>query len=268
MHSTSADKGAEEFWQAIQKQLADSDFNFQEYVFPGRSSFEGTVFSDLADFSGAAFRNEAVFDGVRFLNGATFRRSAFSTSATFYEVEFISEWKTLSQNIRSRNTVSFNEALFGLTEFHALSFHSVVYFEAATFADRALFTDVRFADDAIFRNASFSTAVSFSKVRFAADADFGQTRFGSRALFEMVQFDDLAHFASADLPNVTFRSLDLSTCCFSDARDLDKAEFDHVTRWARWPPRPVWRRVLPGRPARDAAASGTRSGSNPGFRLG
>ena len=55
-----------------------------------------------------------------------------------------------------------------------------------------------------------------------------------------VSFDKLTDFTSADLEHVTFRSVDLSKCCFRESSNLDKAEFDHV-EWARWPPEPLRR---------------------------
>jgi uncharacterized protein YjbI with pentapeptide repeats len=120
MHSASPEKNSSEFWAIVSLQMANGDYDFRGYIFPGPANFSTVNFSGIANFQGAIFLDEA-----------SFKSATFSERAIFIDVVF-----------------------YKCVDYSGCIFNSYAYFIGASFLSVAIFFRVLFNHNAYFNNVS------------------------------------------------------------------------------------------------------------------
>jgi Pentapeptide repeats (9 copies) len=170
---------SEDFKRALERKLADKDFNFRGVWFPDELSFSHFSFSGKLDFGGATFNAKVNF------NSARFRAEAYFSSATFIA------------------SVYFTSAIFNKgADFFSTTFCGEAYFTDVTFRGKANFSAVEY-----FRPTTFDAKADFVYARFIKGADFSNTTFSAEAYFSFATFGAVADFrAAAHFTSATFSS--------------------------------------------------------------
>jgi hypothetical protein len=165
-----------DFKKALERKIANKDFNFLGVWFPDQVDFFDFDFNDTANFSFATFTADVHFRGSTFRAGVAFSSASFSAAANFSKVSFNS-----------------------LAAFNGAAFNSEVRFSYATFADEAHFSFTKFNAEATFFEVTFGGKVYFLDSKFSARANFFGAIFKAGTEFAYAIFS-----GSVDLRKVTF----------------------------------------------------------------
>jgi hypothetical protein len=212
LHFPGKEKSAD-FKAALQKKLANKDFDFRGVWFPDEVSFAEFDFTADADFSSATFSAWAIFSPATFSAEANFSRATFSGEVYFGDATFSAR-------------ANFSHATFSAASFGSATFNAEADFGSATFSAEALFNSATFSKVANFSYATFTAAALFSCVTFSSVTSFDHATFSAKASFNFAtSFSAPAFFSYA-----TFSAeADFSSATFSAGSYFSKAAFhDHV----------------------------------------
>ena len=207
-----------------------ADVSFDEFIFPGRTSFAGATFSGDADFKGATFSAHAKFDDATFSGYANFGNATFSGSANFGGATFSGhayfDEATFSSSALFWSTTYSETASFSITSFLASA-----DFEGATFSGGADFRGAIFSGETLFRGAIFRGDTNFAAVRFEAPILFATAKFEkpvdlSRCVFRRrASFEAINSEATFSLADATFREVpSLFGAAFKGTLRLDNVQ--------------------------------------------
>jgi len=144
-----------DFNAALQRKLANKDFNFCGVWFPDELSFFDIDFENDVDFSFATFAEKANFLKATFDKKAGFFKATFSAEVDFRETTFSAR-------------ADFREATFsGKVDFGGAKFSAEADFELATFTAQADFSAAAFEGDVEFVkiNILATTSMEFQFAR-------------------------------------------------------------------------------------------------------
>lgn len=215
LHFPGEEKRAD-FSRALERKLADSDFDFLGVWFPEELSFKG--FASKANFRFAHFHSKVSFASAGFKAAADFRDTTFKDVADFHGASFR-----------------------GFTYFTRAVFHANANFRTALFATRAFFTNAKFLARTDFTFASFMERAYFQQTSFWAKAYFTYTSFQSYVLFSGSLHTHVMgpeasldfQFARIEKPErVSFHTLTLRPHWFINL-DTRRLDFNNVD-WDRW----------------------------------
>jgi uncharacterized protein YjbI with pentapeptide repeats len=149
---------------------ANTEINFERFVFPCSANFSSSTFASGVDFQSAIFHGNASFFLTKFLRDAKFGSATFADGANFIGTAF-----------------------FGRAHFYSATFKG-----RANFARWDREPGSGFQRGADFELADFEEPVSFSGLRFEGNADFSSIR--SRRSFSLggCTFDAVPSFIAAD----------------------------------------------------------------------
>ena len=217
--------------------IFSNQFNFNDYIFPFRTSFahakfecnidfKNTAFLKLANFNESVFENSVNFSNAQFLDGANFKGAKFLSSANFEEASFSGSAnfcptepkyvKDYAHTVSSENEnfkgMGFSyiinimkTSIFGNSELTPT--YSTTYSKRATnytesyvdtvFSGKANFKGVKFLKKVKFENVTFKKEASFSNVEFKDISSFREVSFKEEVLFSNAEFKDATDFSNA-----------------------------------------------------------------------
>jgi hypothetical protein len=217
LHLPANDKDAD-FRQALDRKLAQKDFNFLGVWFPARQHFHDFDFHGRADFSFATFSGDVYFSNVNF-GFVEFKHTVFRGRADFgWKVEFRGD--AVFSDAIFRDEATFSWAVFKGGYFGETHFRKRVSFFNATFREVAAFS-ATFNGEADFRLAVFEQRASFNESTFNDRARFsGQAEHPMFTSKSVVRFA-FARFARPEL--ISFHTVGLRAEWFAnvEARKLD-----------------------------------------------
>ena len=183
--------------------------NFRDSTFGANVTFAGATFNGAADFTSGTFLTNAHFNSATFNGAAHFDRATFRGPAVFSRATFSGEAYFRSSTFSAK--AYFRSSTFATTSFSGSTFSATVQF-SANFGGVADFGGVIFSGIAYFSSANFSATASFRKANLCAAAHFGNAKFSAVANFRKTTFSDEANLASvtfgaaADFRKATFRA--------------------------------------------------------------
>lgn len=181
LHLPEKEKAAD-FEAAIQRKLADKDFNFRGVWFPREVTFENFVFEKRANFTDAEFTSTVKFVDAVFNAEAKFIRTKFN----------------------------------GRVDFSQARFMQAAYYYSAVFGGEAAFASSTFADGVNFGYALFMQTAYFIRTTFGAEANFAKTVFKRDANFSYATFKAHLRFSGEN-----YKAMPAESMTFKRAR-IDK----------------------------------------------
>jgi hypothetical protein len=201
LHYPGNEKSAD-FQAALQRKLANEDFDFCGVWFPDELSFNGFEFSVEANFRFATFSARADFNYATFKAAVDFSSAIFSAEAEFVSATFS-----------------------GRAGFCSVAFNADTYFMVATFIANADFTLAKFSARADFRFATFNDETLFESATFSDYVTFSGSDI---QVFPAISSLSL-QFARIEKPDhVSFHTLDLHPHWFINI-DARKFGFTNVS---------------------------------------
>lgn len=178
----------------------NSGITFDQFIFPGGSTFNGSAMGKNIGFSSVVFKGVADFGNVEFLGNASFFETEFSDSVTF-------------MNANVAELADFSSARFGgYTNFMATRFRGEALFDGAIFHGDTNFNDavsesaLFLGGSAFYKTAVFDTMIvnsvcEISDVTFHKDASFVSCKFNSALMMEGTEFGVVPDFRSTKMEN-------------------------------------------------------------------
>jgi len=250
LHFPSKEKSAD-FQQALQRKLANEDFDFRGVWFPDKIGFNIFFFKAEARFNYAVFNDKAYFRSVHFssdifLAWADFSHATFRAEADFSHADFrvFTDFShadfrkhtdfshaTFSRKAHFSDTVFRAEAVF-----QSATFVAEVDFCSTTFNENANFTYSKFGGTTEFRRSTFDKRADFDSANFSQDVNFTDVTFGAEANFYSTTFDANADFYSATLSG----DVNFINAAFSKKAGFSRATFRAYVKFAASKIRPVF----------------------------
>jgi uncharacterized protein YjbI with pentapeptide repeats len=245
LHLDDSDKDQFEFIVKFENHRREGRGNYQYFVFPVETFFDGTDFDEDVNFSHAKFLEnvsfadvhfqEANFFEAEFLGDANFTAARFTKEASFYNAKFNGRayFQAGVPSIRGQRYKKFEKSEEGKTKFvgygRSVHFHSSVTFTEAEFNDIVYFDDAHFHHVAGFRGARFFDFTSFSDSHFHRGGVFSSCRFKERVVFNRILSCSEMIFDHAKFSNECFFNGITSLCIyFQRAHFLGHASFINI----------------------------------------
>jgi len=210
--------------------------DFNDAVFADQAVFARTVFWDGTSFEGVRFGKGTSFDDVSFGNGTSFNGAVFEDGIGFFDTTFEDGTSFFSASFGDGvlffgavfgNGADFSSVKFGRNaRLLETSFENGTSFFAASFGENTSFEETSFAAGTSFREALFDTGARFRWNRFENGADFTAVRcedlvFEGRTK-EETGLLQLSSLSGMDLGQVVLCQVDVQTCRFIGAKNLDR----------------------------------------------
>jgi uncharacterized protein YjbI with pentapeptide repeats len=226
------------------------DVAFDRVAFSGLASFDGARFNGIASFnearfsscsfSGAEFNQEAIFRSVHFLRPAAFLGAKFLKSANFNGARF-SEANRLGPILARRRLLLdrtvFDESILIEAVTSELSCVQALFRQGT--AMRVRWADIVLDGTAFVQPSTVSFAPPFRRARPAAAYGpvsvnwfFNETAFMKHRSEPRPKLISLRR---VDVSNLVISDLDLSSCLFQGAQNLDRLSLEGPRRFPTTP---------------------------------